>query len=30
MNRTLEMEEVQGWIDTVLANLNNIGVTLRA
>lgn len=30
MDRTLEMEEVQGWIDTVLANLNNIGVTLRA
>ncbi len=30
MNRTLEMEEVQGWIDTVLANLGKIGVTLRA
>ena len=30
MDRTLEMEEVQGWIDTVLANLGNIGVTLRA
>lgn len=30
MDRTLEMEEVQGWIDTILANLNNIGVTLRA
>ena len=30
MDRTLEMEEVQGWIDTVLANLANIGVTLRA
>lgn len=30
MDRTLEMEEVQGWIDTVLANLNNIGVALRA
>ncbi len=30
MDRTLEMEEVQGWIDTVLANLGKIGVTLRA
>lgn len=30
MDRTLEMEEVQGWIDTVLANLGNIGVALRA
>ncbi len=30
MDRTLEMEEVQGWIDTILENLNNIGVTLRA
>ena len=30
MDRTLEMEEVQGWIDTVLANLANVGVTLRA
>ncbi|MEE1012112.1 MAG: hypothetical protein U0L11_08800 [Acutalibacteraceae bacterium] len=30
MDRTLEMEEVQSWIDTVLANLGNIGVTLRA
>ncbi len=30
MDRTLEMEEVQGWIDTILANLANIGVTLRA
>jgi len=30
MDRTLEMEEVQGWIDTVLANLGNIGVVLRA
>lgn len=30
MDRTLEMEQVQGWIDTVLANLAEIGVTLRA
>ena len=30
MDRTLEMEEVQGWIDSILANLGNIGVTLRA
>ena len=30
MDRTLEMEEVQGWIDTVLANLAKIGVSLRA
>ena len=30
MDRTLEMEEVQGWIDTILANLAQIGVTLRA
>ena len=30
MDRTLEMEEVQGWIDTILANLANIGVNLRA
>ncbi len=30
MDRTLEMEEVQGWIDTLLANLANIGVALRA
>ncbi len=30
MDRTLEMEEVQGWIDAILANLANIGVTLRA
>ncbi len=30
MDRTLEMEEVQGWIDTILANLADIGVTLRA
>ena len=30
MDRTLEMEEVQGWINSILANLGNIGVTLRA
>lgn len=30
MDRTLEMEEVQGWIDTILANLGKIGVALRA
>ncbi len=30
MDRTLEMEQVQGWIDTILANLAEIGVTLRA
>ena len=30
MDRTLEMEEVQGWIDSVLANLAEIGVTLKA
>ena len=30
MDRTLEMEEVQGWINSVLENLANIGVTLRA
>ena len=30
MDRTLEMEEVQGWIDSVLANLAKIGVSLRA
>ena len=29
MDRTLEMEEVQGWIDEILANLGKIGVTLR-
>ncbi len=29
-NRTLEMEEVQGWIDTILDNLKNIGIDLRA
>lgn len=30
MDRTLEMDEVQGWIDTILANLDRIGVVLRA
>ncbi len=30
MERTLEMEEVQGWIDSILANLEKIGVTIRA
>ena len=30
MDRTLEMEQVQGWIDTILSNLAEIGVTLRA
>ena len=30
MDRTLEMDEVQGWINTVLGNLSKIGVTLRA
>ena len=30
MDRTLEMEQVQGWIDAILANLGEIGVTLRA
>ena len=30
MDRTLEMDEVQGWIDEILANLNAIGVTIRA
>ena len=29
-DRTLEMEEVQNWIDTILANLKNIGIELRA
>ena len=29
-NRTLEMDEVQGWIDTILANLKNIGIEMRA
>ncbi len=28
--RTLEMDEVQSWIDTILANLKNIDITLRA
>ena len=30
MDRTLEMEEVQTWIDSVIANLGKIGVSLRA
>lgn len=30
MDRTLEMDEVQGWIDEIIANLAAIGVTLRA
>ncbi len=29
-DRTLEMEEVQGWIDSVLKNLAQTGVTIRA
>ena len=29
-DRTLEMDEVQGWIDTILTNLKNIGIELRA
>ena len=29
-DRTLEMDEVQAWIDTILANLKNIGIELRA
>ncbi len=29
-DRTLEMDEVQGWIDTILSNLKNIGIELRA
>ena len=28
--RTLEMDEVQGWIDTVLSNLKEIGIEMRA
>lgn len=28
--RTLEMEEVQNWIDTILKNLNNMGISLRS
>ncbi len=28
-DRTLEMDEVQSWIDTILANLKNIGIVLR-
>lgn len=30
MDRTLEMEEVQGWIDEILANFAKIGISLRA
>ncbi len=29
-DRTLEMDEVQAWIDTILANLKNIGIEMRA
>ncbi len=29
-DRTLEMDEVQAWIDEILANLKNIGIELRA
>ncbi len=29
-DRTLEMEEVQGYIDSILANLKDIGIELRA
>ncbi len=29
-DRTLEMDEVQAWIDTILANLRNIGIEMRA
>ena len=28
-DRTLEMDEVQGWINTILENLKNIGIELR-
>ncbi len=28
-DRTLEMDEVQAWIDTILANLKNIGIEMR-
>ncbi len=28
--KTLEMDEVQGWIDTILANLKKIGIEMRA
>ena len=28
--RTLEMEEVQSWIDKILENLKNIGITLKS
>ena len=30
MDRTLEMDEVQKYIDAILANLSSIGVALRA
>jgi hypothetical protein len=30
MDRTLEMVEVQKYIDAILANLSSIGVALRA
>ena len=30
MDRTLEMDEVQGWINKILENLARIGVSLRA
>ena len=30
MDRTIEIEEVQTWIDSVIANLGKIGVSLRA
>ena len=29
MDRTLEMDEVQGWIDTILENLSKINVALK-
>ena len=28
-DRTLEMDEVQSWINTILENLKNIGIELR-
>jgi phenylalanyl-tRNA synthetase beta chain len=28
-DRTLEMDEVQGWINTILENLKEIGIELR-
>ena len=27
--KTLEMDEVQGWIDEILSNLKNIGIEMR-